>query len=99
MQGVFGGFAVSLQKVEEESVFPGTASHRSRFDFGEIDFAQRENTERFEKHSRLIRKSDGNRNFVGIFRRARLAFDQEEPRVVLRVVFEVRLQNLSAIYI
>ena len=55
-------------ELDVEEILPGSAAHRTAFELGEIDVAQREDAERFEQRAGRARQREHDRRLVGIGR-------------------------------
>ena len=88
---------ISAQDIHKENIFPGMSAHGPGLNLAKADVAQREDTKRFEEHSRHILQSEGNRRLVGALANLARAIDQQKARVVLLVIFDSRQQDASAI--
>src|SRR4051812_2869417 len=91
------GFVPSSQVIHEEYIFPRPSLDWPRFNLAQVDIAQRKHTQRFKKRSRDVLQRKGYRRLVRSRRYLLVPSKQEKTRVVLLIVLEPRLDDLSAI--
>ena len=84
-------FIARRGEVHVEQVLPGAAGDRPRFELGEVDASQREDAQRLEQRSRLVRQREHDAGFVGdCVADWMLPHHQESCDVVVEILYRRR---------
>src|SRR5262249_61584164 len=88
LQGLSGCDVRVSENVQVERVLPRVAAQRPRLDLAEVRAARREGPERPEERARLVVEHEHDRGLRELPDGARLLGQDQEARVVLRVVLD-----------